>query len=64
MEDMFPDTVYLSQAGSGDDAYLNASKTETEAIKATDEETSAVVAEYRLVKVRHRAIVTTIEDAE
>ncbi len=63
MEDKFPQTVFLSEAGSGEDAYLSASKTEEEAIKVTDDESTALVAEYKLIAVRKRQISTSVIDA-
>jgi hypothetical protein len=62
MEEIFPDVLYISQSGNGEDVYLSASKTEQEAIAATDESDRALVAEYRLVKKRQRKIVTSVED--
>jgi hypothetical protein len=59
----FPETLYISECGSGDDAYLGAAETEREAIKATDDEIEALVAEYKLVAVRNRKIESSVVDA-
>ena len=64
MEPKFPETVFVSIGGSSDDEFLSASKTEEAAIKATENEKVAEVAEYRLVTVRNRAIVTSVADAD
>jgi hypothetical protein len=55
----FPKTVYLSIGGSGENEFLIASDTELKAIKGTDDEETARVAEYQLVQVRHRTITVT-----
>jgi hypothetical protein len=64
MEEQFPETVFLSQCGEGEDKWLSASKIEVEAVKATEDGENAKVAEYRLVSLRDRRLVTTVEDAE
>ena len=63
----FPKTIFVSvagSAGSGENEYLNAAETEQEAIKATDDEETAFVAEYQLVSKRKRSIVITVEEAK
>ena len=60
MEDKFPETIFVSECGSGEDAYLAANRTEHTAIAGTDDGTEAEVAEYRLVKVTRLKIVTTV----
>ena len=60
----FPKTIFVSVAGSGENEYLNAAETEQEAIKATDDEKTAFVAEYQFVSKRKRSIVITVEDAK
>ena len=64
MEETFPKTLFISQAGSGDDAYLSACKTEEQAIKATDDETTAYIAEYQLIAVSRRKLITTVGYAD
>ena len=59
----FPKTLFVSIAASGNDAYLDVNETEEMAIKHTEDELTARVAEYKLVKIRKRTIVTTIKDA-
>lgn len=63
MEEIFPQTLFISQGGSGEDVYLSAFTTEESAIKATDDEQVADVAEYQLVVVRKRMISTSVVDA-
>ena len=60
----FPRTLFVSVASSGEDAYLDASETEEGAIKATEDEHTAQVAEYQLVRIRKRTIVTSVKDAD
>ena len=64
MDQIFPQTIFVALAGSGDDAYLSISKTEIEAIMSTDDENQAMVAEYLLVSLRHRAISKTVVNAK
>jgi hypothetical protein len=63
MKSAFPKVLFVAVAGSGEDTYLAASKTEQEAIKGTDDEETATVAEYKLAAVRKRKIVTSVADA-
>ncbi len=63
MEKKFPQTLFVSECGSGEDVFLSANRSEQAAITATENETEAEVAEYRLVKVSRRKINTTVIDA-